>query len=91
MKKSKTKSACKSIAEQSIQEYGKMKRVEVGFLDTNKIYRREQNKRKKFYTSRAKNSCVTLENPERVRRGKEIKGVEEELEAEESWEKIEGR
>ena len=52
-----------------------MGRVNVGFLDTVTINRKEQNKMKRFSTSGI--SCVSLENPEQVRKGRKNRGLEE--------------
>ena len=43
---------------------------------------------KRFNTSGAKSSCIPLKNPERVRRGRETRAMDEELAVEKGWERL---
>ena len=67
MKESQTRSECDQIAE--YPGILKEQSVEVGFVDTVEIDRKEQNKVKKFITSCINTSCVLLQSFERPRKG----------------------
>ena len=61
------------------------KSVKIGFLDADKIDRKEQKKMKKFNRYDKTTSCVQWMNPERVRRERGSRGVKKDPKVEEGW------
>ena len=79
-KECQIRSECNQISEQNIQAFGKSKEVEVGLLDTDKVYRMKQDRVEKFSAYCSKISGIFLKNSECFGEEAGASNIEEHLE-----------